>query len=233
MSHDYRFQEDLQEDVDEERVIGETEISSSGSLPAHYRFQEDNISQKENINISQKENIDVSNTVHMSLPSDKKACDPGVTDEISSPEPKIRTQQHELDIRTKKGTQQLLKPEFQHLLSAVIEVVIDENNPTRAEEEVAYRIIETIADEHIHQIFQEDVDEEGVVDETEISPEDEEKLIAEKTDLEQSLLCAYRSVFSESLNPNKFLDTPPMHIILKKFKAYYSARLYSFKPRCG
>ena len=49
-----------------------------------HRFQEDNISQKENI-------TDVSNTAHVSRLSDRKARDPGVSDEISSPESEIRT----------------------------------------------------------------------------------------------------------------------------------------------
>ena len=70
-----------------------------------HKFLEDNISQKDNI-------TDVPNTAHVSLLSDRKACNPEVSDEISSQEPEIKTQQLN----------------SQHLPSTITKTIIVENN---------------------------------------------------------------------------------------------------------
>ena len=44
----------------------------------------------------------------------------------------------------------------------------------------------------------------------------EEALIEEKTEFEKTFILKHRSLFSESLTPNRFIKAPSMHISFKK-----------------
>ena len=54
-------------------------------------------------------------------------------------------------------------------------------------------------------------------DDVRSSPEvDEESLINQKSAYEQEFIRAHRSLFSETLNPGRYLCCPPMHIKLRQ-----------------
>ena len=94
-------------------------------------------------------------------------------------------------------------------------------------------LLETIASEHIYSITEtsEKLDEDGGLDEHEATWQEEEDLIKSKTDFERAFINEYRCVFSESLSPNKFLNSEPMRIMLKNVRKEWNSRLYCFKPR--
>ena len=61
---------------------------------------------------------------------------------------------------------------------------------------------------------------------------DEEALIEEKTEYEKTFILKHRSVFSESLSPDRFIKAPPMEISLKNDPdCANDPALYRFKPR--
>ena len=123
-------------------------------------------------------------------------------------------------------------PRTERVLSNTIEVHIDESAPENAEEEAAFRILEAIGDEYICSITEtESLDDEGVLDERETTPQEEEELISQKTIFEQSFINKYREVFSESLSPIKFLKSEPMKILLSNVRKEWNSRLYCYKPR--
>ena len=72
--------------------------------------------------------------------------------------------------------------------------------------------------------------EEGGVD---TNPKtDEEKLINQKSPYEQKFIREHRELFSESLNPSRYLKCPPMKIKLKQaLSSKLDPSLYRFKPR--
>ena len=60
---------------------------------------------------------------------------------------------------------------------------------------------------------------------------DEEELIKTKSPYEQKFKREYRSLFSETLNPERFMKCPPMRICLKKaLSSRLDPSLYCFKP---
>ena len=84
----------------------------------------------------------------------------------------------------------------EHLFSKPIKVEIDEGSPDTAEEEAAFKILEAIGDEYIFSITDtENIDEEGALDEREITAQEEEEMIRQKSKFEQSFIQQYRSVF--------------------------------------
>ena len=120
----------------------------------------------------------------------------------------------------------------EHLFSKPIEVEIDESTPDTAEEEAAFKILEAIGDEYIYSITEtENIDEEGALDEREITPKEEEEMIKLKSKFEQSFIREYREVFSESLSPIKFLKSEPMKILLSDVRKEWNSRLYCYKPQ--
>ena len=70
-------------------------------------------------------------------------------------------------------------------------------------------------------------------DVADVGPEvDEDKLIAQKTELERDFILELRDLFSESLSPNSYLRAPPMHISIKNSPdRSRNPALYHFKPR--
>merc|ERR1712240_189515 len=61
---------------------------------------------------------------------------------------------------------------------------------------------------------------------------DEEALIEEKTEYEKTFIRKFRSIFSESLRPDRFIKAPPMEISLKNDpNSDNDPYLYRFKPR--
>ena len=61
---------------------------------------------------------------------------------------------------------------------------------------------------------------------------DEETLIKQKSPYEQKFIRQYRQLFSESLNPSRYLKCPPMKIKLKQsLSSKLDPSLYRFKPR--
>ena len=61
---------------------------------------------------------------------------------------------------------------------------------------------------------------------------DEEELIKTKTPYEQKFIREFRSLFSKTLNPERFMKCPPMQICLKKASSSkLDPSLYRFKPR--
>ena len=73
-------------------------------------------------------------------------------------------------------------------------------------------------------------DEEGI-DEMD-SDVDEETLIQQKSPYEQKFIREHRQLFSESLNPSRYLKCPPMKIKLKQsLSSKLDPSLYRFKPR--
>ena len=92
--------------------------------------------------------------------------------------------------------------------------------------------MEAIGDEYIYAITEtENIDEEGVLDEREITPKEEEEMIKLKSKFEQSFIQEYREVFSERLSPIKFLKSDPMKILLSNVCREWNSRLYCYKPR--
>ena len=74
----------------------------------------------------------------------------------------------------------------ERLFSKTIEVEVDERAPDNAEEEAVFKILEAIGDEYIYAITAtENIDEEGVLDEWEITPKEEEEMIKQKSKFEQ------------------------------------------------
>ena len=60
---------------------------------------------------------------------------------------------------------------------------------------------------------------------------DEEELIKTKTPYEQKFIREFRSLFSETLNPERFMKCPPMQIRLKQaLSSKLDPSLYRFKP---
>ena len=60
---------------------------------------------------------------------------------------------------------------------------------------------------------------------------DEEELIKTKTQYEQKFIRKFRSLFSENLNPDRFMKCPPMRIHLNKaLCSRLDPSLYCFKP---
>ena len=60
---------------------------------------------------------------------------------------------------------------------------------------------------------------------------DEEELIKTKSPYEQQFIRAYRSLFSETLNPKRYMHCPPMKIRLKQaLSSRLDPSLYCFKP---
>jgi len=123
------------------------------------------------------------------------------------------------------------RPRTQQILSNPIEVEIDETSPENAEEEAAFQILKAIGDEYIFSITNtENIDEEGALDEKEITIEEEEEMIKQKSKFEQSFIKQYRSVFSESLSPSKHLKSEPMRIMLSSVRKEWNSRLYCYRP---
>ena len=61
---------------------------------------------------------------------------------------------------------------------------------------------------------------------------DEEALIRQKSPYEEKFIRAHRTLFSETLNPGRFLRCPPMSIKLKQtLSSKLDPSLYRFKPR--
>ena len=61
---------------------------------------------------------------------------------------------------------------------------------------------------------------------------DEETLIKQKTPYEQKFIREHRALFSETLNPSRYLKCPPMKIKLKQsLSNKLDPSLYRFKPR--
>ena len=61
---------------------------------------------------------------------------------------------------------------------------------------------------------------------------DEEALIEEKTEYEKKFILKFRSIFSESLKPERFIKAPPMQINLRNDpNSDNDPSLYRFKPR--
>ena len=61
---------------------------------------------------------------------------------------------------------------------------------------------------------------------------DEESLIKQKTHYEQKFIREHRGLFSETLNPSRYLKCPPMKIKLKQsLSSKLDPSLYRFKPR--
>ena len=61
---------------------------------------------------------------------------------------------------------------------------------------------------------------------------DEEALIEEKTKFEKTFIHKFRSLFSESLSPDRFIKAPPMEISLKNdTNSSNDPALYRVKPR--
>ena len=61
---------------------------------------------------------------------------------------------------------------------------------------------------------------------------DEETLIQQNSPYEQKVLREHRQLFSESLNPSRYLKCPPMKIRLKQsLSSKLDPSLYRFKPR--
>ena len=118
------------------------------------------------------------------------------------------------------------------VLSKTIEVSIDETAPHDAEEEAAFRILEAIGDEYIYSITETDetLDDEGVLDKHEITLQEEEELIKQKSEFERMFINKYREVFSESLSPIKFLNSEPIKILLSDVRKEWNSRLYCYKP---
>ena len=60
----------------------------------------------------------------------------------------------------------------------------------------------------------------------------EEALIEEKTEFEKTFILKHRSIFSESLSPNRFIKAPPMEISLRNDpNCANDPSLYRFKPQ--
>ena len=61
---------------------------------------------------------------------------------------------------------------------------------------------------------------------------DEEALIEEKTEFEKAFIRKFRSIFSESLSPDRFIKAPPMEISLKDDpNCANDPCFYRFKPQ--
>merc|ERR1711873_167477 len=61
---------------------------------------------------------------------------------------------------------------------------------------------------------------------------DEEALIEEKTEYEKKFILKFRSIFSESFKPERFIKVPPMDINLRNDpNSDNDPSLYRFKPR--
>ena len=61
---------------------------------------------------------------------------------------------------------------------------------------------------------------------------DEEALIEGKTEYEKTYILKHRSIFSESLKPDRFIKAPPMEINLRNDpNSDNDPSLYRFKPR--
>ena len=74
-------------------------------------------------------------------------------------------------------------------------------------------------------------EDEESIDERD-SDVDEETLIQQKSPYEQKFIREHRQLFSESLNPSRYLKCPPMKIKLKQsLSSKLDPSLYRFKPR--
>ena len=61
---------------------------------------------------------------------------------------------------------------------------------------------------------------------------DEDELIAHKNEFERKFILKHRSLFSESLSHDRYLQAPPMHISIKNSPdRSRDPALYHFKPR--
>ena len=85
-------------------------------------------------------------------------------------------------------------------------------------------------DHEEEELDQDDEDPDGI-DETDRDV-DEETLIKQKTPYEQKFIREHRALFSENLNPSRYLKCPPMKIKLKQsLSNKLDPSLYRFKPR--
>ena len=65
----------------------------------------------------------------------------------------------------------------------------------------------------------------------EVTSEEEEEIIASKTEFEQSFIRRFRDVFSESLGPSRYVLAEPMCIKLREFRESWQSNLYCHRPR--
>ena len=72
-------------------------------------------------------------------------------------------------------------------------------------------------------------EDDGIAEEKKI---DEEELINTKSKYEQKFIREFRQLFSETLNPSRYLKCPPMKIKLKQaLSSKLDPSLYKFRPR--
>ena len=78
-----------------------------------------------------------------------------------------------------------------------------------------------------------DMDDDENADMMSVGPDvDEDKLIAEKYEFEKKSILKHRSLFSETLSPNRYIRAPQMTISIKNSPDKASdLSLYYFKPR--
>ena len=74
-----------------------------------------------------------------------------------------------------------------------------------------------------------DKEDDGIDTNTKV---DEEELISKKSPYKQRFIREFRQLFSETLNPSRYLRCPPMKIKLRQaLSSKLDPSLYKFRPR--